>query len=257
LAAALIALVVMSPWLVTVVGRHGIAPFVSAFGVGQRDLAASLVAYLFLFLVASPVIGLLDLAGQVHQGARRRPRLLAWRIGIFLLDLRYSPIAGAPVVAMLASVGAIEVVGAGVWRFVLRQQAHGNLERWRQGPVIAVVVGVALVGAMAPAVSRTWGLLAASAAAADREAMGSAGTPTMLIRRSGRFFARIGDGLEWFRRSQAGSRPTQGQEFAGVGAMLRSYGRLPSPRCDLTDADCVIDWIDRQGEGSSALPCRP
>ena len=57
----------MAPRLVTVASRHGLDTFRSAAGVPDRDLADAILAYLFLFLLTAPAIGVFDLLGQVRH----------------------------------------------------------------------------------------------------------------------------------------------------------------------------------------------
>ena len=141
--AALGALVLISPWLISVVSEHGIEPFRSAATVPGRDFKDSVLAYLFLFLLTAPVIGLLDLLGQVQQALARRPQLLVWRIGVFALDVRFSPISGAAPASMLAAHGVLDMLVPATWWIARRggrSPTDGQLLTWRRAVVVSTLV---------------------------------------------------------------------------------------------------------------------
>lgn len=169
--AAVASLLVVGPWLAVVIGRHGIDPFVSALAVPDRDLLASLLAYLFLFLTLAPFIAVLDIVGQVQQLAARRPHLIVWRLGVFVFDIRFSPIAAAAPVSMLAAHGVLDAVVPVTWQLLGRGgRAVSEQARLRSRQVIVAVV---LIVAFLPAVWQSAQLTdPASAMTADqREAM--------------------------------------------------------------------------------------
>jgi hypothetical protein len=159
------------PWAIIVASRHGLEPFVNAAGVPDRDLFDSLIAYLFLFLIATPVIGLLDILGQVQQGLARRPHLPVWRLGVFLLDLRFSPVAGAAPVSLLAAHGTLEVLTPAVWRLASRRGATPTARQrswWRRG-LVAVLIALAFLPTIAA--TRDLAQPGAALASAQRAAM--------------------------------------------------------------------------------------
>jgi hypothetical protein len=169
--AAAASLLVVGPWLAVVIGRHGVDPFVSALAVPDRDLLASLLAYVFLFLTLAPFIAVLDIVGQVQQLAARRPHLLVWRLGVFVFDIRFSPIAAAAPTSMLAAHGVLDAIVPVTWQLLSRggrvvtEQAR---VRSRQ-----VIVSIVLVVAFLPAAWQSAQLTDPSAAMSteQREAM--------------------------------------------------------------------------------------
>jgi hypothetical protein len=169
--AAAASLLVVGPWLVVVLGRHGIDPFISALAVPDRDLLASLLAYVFLFLTLAPFIAILDIVGQVQQLSARKPHLLVWRLGIFVFDIRFSPIAAAAPTSMLAAHGVLDAIVPLTWQLLGRggrTVTEGTRKRSR-----GLIVAIVLVLAFLPAAWATAQLTAPSAAmsAEQREAM--------------------------------------------------------------------------------------
>jgi hypothetical protein len=109
--AGLVGVLVITPWVVAVVARHGLAPFAAAAGVGH-DPVASLVVYAFGFFIVSPlpVAALLDLLGQVRNVLSRRPFLVVWRFALCFLDLRFALVAAVIPLSLLASEGFFDVL---------------------------------------------------------------------------------------------------------------------------------------------------
>ncbi|WKZ45510.1 MAG: 6-pyruvoyl-tetrahydropterin synthase-related protein [Anaerolineales bacterium] len=106
-ASAVAALIVTltSPWWLTVIARHGLAPFQAALGAHPRDFASSLL-YLFQFNLSGEVIldvvAMLGLIGLISDFRRRDFFLPAW-IGLsFLSDPRAAPFASLTPLLLLA-----------------------------------------------------------------------------------------------------------------------------------------------------------
>ena len=251
LLAALGSLLVMAPWLVTVASRHGIETFRSAAGVPDRDLADAILAYLFLFLLTAPAVGVFDLLGQVRQALARRPHLLVWRVGVFALDLRFSPISGAAPVSMLAAHGVLDALVPAAWR--LGERARGALSErqrvdWRRA-VVVVAVGLGFVPAVMGSLESAG--RAGALSAAEREAMfwvrdnTSASTVTVSLARAP---WSSDDVSEWFpalseRRS---ATTTQGFEWTAATRDERLAAESALRRCQLESTDaaaCVHDWV--------------
>jgi 4-amino-4-deoxy-L-arabinose transferase-like glycosyltransferase len=251
IAAGLGGIAVVLPWAVAVTARHGLEPFISAATVPERDLFASLVAYLFLFLLATPAIGLLDIVGQVQQGLARRPHLLVWRVGVFVLDLRFSPVAGAAPVSLLAAHGTLDLLVPAAWRLAARRPTptpERQRSAWRR-----VVVAVVLVLAFIPTVVTTRDLTEPPAALtpAQREAMTwvrdtTAPATWTVSLATGRWGSD--DVSEWFpalseRRS---ATTTQGYEWLGEPHRRQHAAEAELRTCQAaTDvAGCVDAWLD-------------
>jgi len=254
IASALGAVLVISPWIVTVVGRHGIEPFLSAAGVPQRDLSDAFLAYVFMFLFLAPVIGVLDIAGQVRQVAQRR---------LFALDLRFSPIAGAAPVSMLAAHGTLDLLTPLAWRLAGSRRPEGLSHEGRillrRGVVIIVVllafvptVGAALESA-GPDGALTPGQRSAMAWVRDN----TPPTTPIAILATDRWGSD--DVSEWF--PALSERPsvttTQGLEWIGDERFDR-YATEDELRACQADAagpaGCVDAWVGRHhGDGRIVL----
>ena len=97
-----------SPWWLTVLNRHGFAPFQAALGAHPRDFASSLL-YLFQFNLSGEailaVVAVLGLIGLVLDFRHHNFFLPAW-IGLsFLSDPRAAPFASLPPLVLLAVKG--------------------------------------------------------------------------------------------------------------------------------------------------------
>jgi len=251
-AAAAGTLLVIAPWLVTVAARHGIEPFLSASGVPDRDLVASLLAYGFLFLAIAPMVGLLDIVGQVQQAAARRPHLLVWRIGVFLLDFRFTPVAAAAPTSLLAAHGVLDAIVPLAWQLAGRRGREltgTERSRWRRA-IVLVLVGLAFLPA-------TWLALDATRPSAalssdQRAAMEwvRAETPIETVTVSLASTSWGSDIVsEWFpalslRRSASTS---QGLEWVAELRDAHATTETELRGCRSTDdrASCVADWVDR------------
>ena len=259
--AAVGALLIASPWLVTVIARHGVAPFLSALAVPRRDLFDSVIAYVFLFLIAAPAVGLLDIAGQVRQARRRQPQLIVWRVGVFAFDLRYSPIAGGPPVSILAAIGALDVL-APLSSLVLRAaHSRGRLHRIAAEPLRRSVIGLVVVLAFVPAVRAVASYTEPQGAitAADRQAMawirdhtdpstrvvtlatdqwGSDLVSEWMPAISGRVSLTTSQGLEWAARDIRSAQEAAESD-------LRT--------CMGADAACIASWLSRHDPDGRAV----
>ena len=147
LAAAGAALVI-APWVLAVVLRHGLAPFEAAGGGVGRDPVASVVVYLFGFFLVGPLplAASLDLLGQVHALAGRRPYLVLWRLAVCFLDVRFALVAAVVPLSLLAADGLFDVVLRAV-RAVVRSRARAGA--WL---VRAAALGLVVASLLTPSV---------------------------------------------------------------------------------------------------------
>jgi hypothetical protein len=251
-------LLIMAPWLVTVASRHGLDTFRSAAGVPDRDLADAVLAYLFLFLLTAPAVGLFDLLGQVQQALARRPHLLVWRVGIFALDLRFSPISGAAPASLLAAHGVLDVLVPATWRLV--ERARGTLDERQRAGWRRIVVVLAVALGFVPAVMGSLDSTGRAGALSphEREAMlwvrdnTPASTVTVSLARAP---WSSDDVSEWFpalseRRS---ATTTQGFEWSGPrrDERLAAESALRSCQHESTDpATCVHRWVGQHTPGA-------
>ncbi len=105
LAVAALALALTSPWWLTVIQRHGVAPFQAALSAHPKDYAASLL-YLFQFNLSGEaildVVAVLGLIGLLADFRRGDFFLPAW-IGLaFVSDPRAAPFASLTPLILLA-----------------------------------------------------------------------------------------------------------------------------------------------------------
>lgn len=255
------AFLLISPWIVTVVARYGLDPFRSAAAVPGRDPGDSLLAYLFLFLLTAPAIGLLDLLGQVQQALARRPQLLLWRMGVFGLDLRFSPISGAAPTSMLAAHGVLDVLVPAAWRLAGRggrELSDARRRRWRGGVVL-----LALLAGFVPSVVGMLGASGPSGALSpsQREAMAwvrdatSPGTVTVTIATSAWGSDNVS---EWFPAlsQRASATTTQGLEWTGELRAEAQDAEAELRSCHPTSVDtaaCLKDWVARHAGAGNAV----
>ena len=149
-----VGMVVIAPWVGLMAARHGLAPFTAAATVA-RDPTASLVLYLFGFLVVSPlpVAALLDVLGRARSLATRRPFLVVWRLAICFLDLRFALVAAVVPLSLLAADGLFDVLAPAVravarWAPRSRGPAGGGAAGVSSAP-IAWLVGLGVLGLLA------------------------------------------------------------------------------------------------------------
>jgi hypothetical protein len=106
-----VALVVTSPWWMTVIHYHGIEPLLNAAQTGQKSLAAlNLISFDFTEEVFATLIAVLGLLGLAHRLVCKDVLLPLWLVVPFLVEGRSAVLPAAIPLAMLASVGFIDVV---------------------------------------------------------------------------------------------------------------------------------------------------
>lgn len=106
-------LVVTSPWWVTVLIRHGLAPFLAASTTSEWDLSRleNIILGLKIFDDGLGLpLSILAVIGWLLSVARKDWFLPVWLIAIFLTTPRHGPTAGAMPLAILASVGLVQFV---------------------------------------------------------------------------------------------------------------------------------------------------
>jgi len=105
-----------APWWGTVTAEHGIEPFLAASRTGGHSVVAILAYFLALLKgmltedIFLTFIGSLALLGVFLQCAKKEFFLSLWLVLALLIEPRNSAVYLAPVVAMLASVGAVELL---------------------------------------------------------------------------------------------------------------------------------------------------
>jgi hypothetical protein len=248
-AAAGISLICAAPWIAVVVERHGFEPFVAAVAVPRRDIVSSVVGYLFVFLAATPMIAVLDLFGHVRELARTHFQLVIWRVGVFGLDLRYSPVIGAVPVALLATVG---LAHAGPIAAALIKGNAG-----RAGDVVVTIATLGLaVAVVLPGARLTVDLASPGGALsrADRAALEwvrantEPGTEFLVLHGTQPWGSD--DVAEWFPAltDRVSVATKQGYEWIGL-LVSRSAADDELRLCQPDDLTCVERWLERHAVG--------
>jgi len=105
-------LLLMSPYLITVLTYHGISPFLAGFGTGGYDLIKqifNLVLFNFTEEFTFTIIASLSLIGLIYQIIKRQYCFVSWFFIILFLDPRSVNRSILIVVSILAAV-AIELI---------------------------------------------------------------------------------------------------------------------------------------------------
>jgi hypothetical protein len=107
----LVAFIVSVPWWGTVIRHHGIEPLLHAAQTGQKSLALlNLVSFDFTEEVFATLIAILGLLGLGHRLIHRDYVLPIWLVVPFLVEGRSAVLPASIPLAMLASVGFVDVV---------------------------------------------------------------------------------------------------------------------------------------------------
>jgi hypothetical protein len=111
----LIVLIVSAPWWLTVVHYHGIAPLLKGAATGQKTLAVfHLLFFVFTEEPYATVIAVLGLIGIAHRLLRRDYLLPLWMAIPFFVEGRSAAGPAAIPLAMLAAIGLVDVIFAGL-----------------------------------------------------------------------------------------------------------------------------------------------
>lgn len=255
LAAGLVAALVSTPWWLVVVLQHGTGPLSAALAGTDRDLVASVVTFLFVYLLQGPlpVFGLLALLGEVQVAVTRRPFLIVWLASICLVDLRYSPVAGAVPASLLVAIGSFEVAVPTVTSLAHRMH-RTDPARWSGALVGLVVVSLAGVGVLQ---NLSWYGPSVALTSADRTAMAWVASKQP----PGRAFVVLGgptwgsdDVAEWFPAlaDHRSLTTSQGLEWVAGGAHSREVQAEAALRtCQPEVADgCLADWLATYAVGA-------
>ena len=111
----LIVIVVSAPWWATVVHYHGIDPLLKGAATGQKTVAVfHLLFFVFTEEPYATVIAVLGLIGLAHRLLRRDYLLPLWMALPFFVEGRSAAGPAAIPLAMLAAVGLVAVIFAGL-----------------------------------------------------------------------------------------------------------------------------------------------
>lgn len=234
---ALLAMIVASPWLVTVIATHGLGPLIAAGGSRLAFMNIALAILVSLRWTAEPYVEVGAILGIIGLGltvASGRWWLAVWIVVIFaVLPGGAATYAMVPW-ALLIAVAIIQLSAMAPARRVL--------------PVVAVLLVVA-IGAS------TWARYLylnplTSLPAVQREAMAWAGANTPRDSRfvviSGAYWP-VDATAEWFPAlsNQQSANTVQGKEFTSPAEWERAVlasGQLDD--CVTGSAQCLMDWSD-------------
>jgi len=246
----------MLPWLLAVVGRHGLDPFVSAAGSGGTPFVG------IVSLLSSrtsggqfEVLGIATTIGLVVSFFRRFRLPLVWMLAIVLIDSR----AGQPYVAIPAALG-IAFLLRDVRNVLERHVAArrpGVATGWTSRGMATTVAAVLFLASFADSAlaQRDPGTPLRAVSPGEREAMAwvSSNTPAdaTFVVLSGRYWA-LDAVSEWFpvwadRHSAA---TVQGYEWLGDARFQRQQQRAAdlAPCVAANDQACVDRWFDEAGD---------
>jgi hypothetical protein len=110
-----IVLVVTAPWWATVLSYHGLEPLIKGAQTGKNVLAVfHLLFFVFTEEPYATVIAILGLLGIGLSLARREYLLPLWMVIPFFVEGRSAPGPASIPLAMLAAIGFVDVVVAGI-----------------------------------------------------------------------------------------------------------------------------------------------
>ncbi|RPI87741.1 MAG: hypothetical protein EHM40_22775, partial [Chloroflexi bacterium] len=110
-----VVLVVTAPWWMTVINYHGLGPLINGMQTGQKTAAVfHLLFFVFTEEPYATVIAILGLIGIGYCLVRREYLLPLWMVIPFLVEGRSAAEPAGIPLAMLAALGLVNVVVAGI-----------------------------------------------------------------------------------------------------------------------------------------------
>lgn len=251
-------LALSAPWWGTVIVRLGVAPFLAAQSVsgsvfgdaaGRNDVLLHLARLNFDTTAAPlfPVVWLLGLLGAFVSLRPGRIFLPVWWVGTTIVDPRAGWTYATIPLALLAGIGAVEVLWPALRSNVAQRSRH-----WRALP--AAVGGALVAFAAVTAALPVGGEMAAlgSLGPADREAMrwvarSTAPTDRFLVVTGEQW--SVDEVAEWFpvlagRRSVA---TVQGTEWVPGFTRGQRQSDALQIACATADGRCLESWSDSAG----------
>ena len=252
--------ILMAPWLVTVIGEHGLGPFVSATQTGGRSVLSPLALLLFDFTSEPffPLIAALGLLGIIASIGDRRYLLPAWLCLMFILDPRKAWTLSMVPLAMLAAVGFFQVLLPQMERALAHWRAASDTEpRFRMRVVSGTLLIIALYGVISAIGSLTEDATPLHALSpGERETMawvrGHTAPESRFLVMSGSTQSPWTDARsEWFPAlaDRVSEATLQGSEWSGGReGLAKSYSRyFDLQACADGTASCLEDWGGRYG----------
>ena len=269
--AGLVALVVSSPWWLTVLHRFGLGPFVAVLHGGSGNIVHGLTVFVLAWRIGLetlfPLMGVLGLLGMVSLCAQRRLLLPVWLAAeCVVVDPRAGDQFAVVPLSLAAGIGVAEVLVPALARLTARNRAASEPgvlrpasrvaeHRWSRPAV--TLLGLALICAMFNAIAQQDPL--GTLSPADRVAIQWAAEHTPA---SSSFLIIPGDTsrqisttawtkdrvAEWFP-ALAGRHSAitpQGQEWVGdFDQTVKQYEALQI--CTKRDTGCLESWASQTG----------
>lgn len=122
-----IVLLVSAPWWATVIGYHGLEPLLRGAATGKNTLAVfHLLFFVFTEEPYATVIAILGLLGIANRLLHRDFLLPLWMVIPFIVEGRSAAGPAAIPLSMLAAIGLVDVVFAGLQALTKRTLAQGT-----------------------------------------------------------------------------------------------------------------------------------
>jgi hypothetical protein len=256
--------IMTSPWWLTILVRHGAAPFESAVQTGVREkLLASLFNSFFSVQGGLPILPILTLLGLFMVLRRREFFLVGWAFFPFFLDPRNAPAVAIYAFILLASEGAYFLY-AQLDRIDFNSFKDGS-QAQRYGFYVINTIFILFVTFLVWVSFRSaWNFSRVSLSEADRKTMewikGNTPeyAPFLLLTNSGQVSPMVDAYQEWFpalaeRHSQntlQGLEWTIGPEFYGYSLKL-----MELQSCE--DVACVQNWTSENNIQINYVLVRP
>jgi hypothetical protein len=250
---AALAVVLASPWWLTVLSAHGLDPFLAGAQSSSNALTSFqfLVTFTFTDEPYTAFLAVLGLNGLVYTVARGRYLLGAWLVVVFAIDPRSATAVMIPLV-MLIAVTVDEVLLAPL----AQARASSGVERAfpavvRRDRFGLLILGTGLVLGVFGAVRADTVILSPlhALAAPNRETMAwirdnSPPDTRFLVVSGGHWF--VDANAEWFPvlAGRSSLNTVQGYEWLGKDAWVQQAVRNESLQaCVFKTSDCVLDWV--------------
>lgn len=239
-----------APWYVSVLLRHGFDPLLSALQSGGHSPVVLFAPLMLRFTddMLFPVALVLGLLGLLATIRDRRHLLPLWLLVIFVLDPRKAATVSTLPLALLATIGLVEVV----WP-LLRREGEQAASKWALAATGFFLVLYAPVAAVVSANGNDSPLHALPRT--QREAMTWAATntnsdATFLVIPSANRWANDAPS-EWFPALAARNSiaTVQGGEWLGGATFDRlQEGYRELAVCAGSNAACIDDWLASSGQ---------
>jgi len=253
IAIGLLTLGLIAPWLIVVVGRHGLTPFIASVTGSAHEwpLYRGILQLVTLYWTTEPLFPLitaLALAGFGLSLQRRQWFVPAWLVLIFVIESRGSLHRSVIPVALLAGTGLEAAMGyLGVSADVGEGRQHSlRAGRLAQAAACFLIGHLVLSGVIWPH------NLVTPLSSVEREAMTwiASNTPS-----DARFLVVTGDewgvdrSQEWFPAlaDRVSVTTTQGYEWVPGAFAARADANDLARACAWQVSDCIVDWVRETG----------